>query len=136
MIKVKSRSITLLSSKDLKSLLKQINDPFPQPNLERIAQLAGLIEQINIKAESISLSFYEIGAEYFVRTCTGHKLVDGNKRSAVLLLEVYYQLNGKELKLPDEKIAAFAVMIASIKTSQISVQDKVRFFASELELLS
>jgi len=135
MIKVKSRSITLLSSTDLKSLLEQISDPFPQPNEDRIAQLAGLIEQINIKAESLTLSFSEIAAEYFVRTCVSHKLVDGNKRSAVLLLGAYYQLNGKELPLTDEKIATYAVMMASIKTNQITVDDKVRFFEHELSVV-
>lgn len=131
MIKVKSRSIILLSSKNLKSLLEQISEPFPQPNKDRVADLAGLIEQINIKAESVTLSFYAIAAEYFVRTCVGHKLVDGNKRSAVLLLGAFYQLNGRELRLSDEKIAAYAVMVSSIKTSQITVEDKVRFLESE-----
>ena len=99
MIKVKSRSIILLSSKNLKSLLEQISEPFPQPSQDRIAELSGLI--------------------------------DGNKRSAVLLLGVFYELNGRELVISDEKIATYAVMVSSIKTSQITVEDKVRFLENE-----
>lgn len=129
---MKSRSITLLSSKDLKSLLEQIREPFPQPSKQRVSELEGLIEQINIKAESIKLSFFAIAAEYFVRTCVGHKLIDGNKRSAVLLLEVFYQLNGRKMPITDEKIAAYAVLMASIATSQINVESKVSFFEHEL----
>lgn len=112
-------------------MLEQISEPFPQPNNDRINQLAGLIEQVNIKAESVSLSFHAIAAEYFVRTCVGHKLIDGNKRASVLLLGVFYELNRKELILSDEKIATYAVMVSSIKTSQITVEDKVRFLESE-----
>lgn len=129
------KSITLLSSKNLKNLLKQVDTPFPQPNQDRVDQLTGLVEQINIKAESMSLSFYAIAAEYFVRTCVGHKLVDGNKRAAVLLIEGFYQLNGEKLLLSDEKIAAYAVMMASVQTIQISVNDKIRFFENELSSL-
>lgn len=83
----------------------------------------------------MSLSFYAIAAEYFVRTCVGHKLVDGNKRAAVLLIEGFYQLNGEKLLLSDEKIAAYAVMMASVQTIQISVNDKIRFFENELSSL-
>lgn len=133
MIKVKLQSITLLSSKNLGSLLRQISAPFPQPSQDRLDQLAGLIEQINIKAESAFLSFHAIAAEYFVRACIGHKLIGGNKRTAVLLIEAFYQINGEKLPLSDEKIATYAVMMASIQTTQISVDNKVRFFEKELK---
>ncbi len=130
---MRSTSITLLNSKNLKDLLGQVSEPFPQPSADRLVQLAGLIEQVNIKAESLELSFFSVAAEYFVRTCVGHKLIDGNKRAAVVLLEGFYQLNNKNITFANEKVAAYAVMMSSIKTSQISVRDKVLFFENELK---
>lgn len=121
-------STILLNSRDLKSLLVQLPKPFPQPTLRRIEQLAGLVEQVNIKAESLQLSFKQIAAEYFVRTCVGHKLLDGNKRAAVVLLEAFYTLNKKDFPFTEEEVATYVVLLAELPSSEVSVTKKIAFF--------
>lgn len=132
MTKVKLRSITLLNSKNLKSLLDRVPEPFPQPTLQKINDLGGLVEQVNLKAEALHLTVHQVAAEYFVRICVGHKLVDGNKRSAVILLDAFYSLNEIQVPFSEDRVAKFAVMLASIKTSQMSVEQKVAFMTHEL----
>lgn len=125
-------SIILLNSKNLKSLLEQIPEPFPQPTKKQLKELVGLIELINFKATTIGLSFHQIAAEYFVRICVGHKLIDGNKRTAVIVLDVFYALNMKTLPFSEEQVAKYAIAMASIQTSQTSVEKKILFMNQEL----
>ncbi|MCA9370122.1 MAG: type II toxin-antitoxin system death-on-curing family toxin [Pseudomonadales bacterium] len=116
----------------MKSLLEQIPEPFPQPTKKQLKELVGLIELINFKATTIGLSFHQIAAEYFVRICVGHKLIDGNKRTAVIVLDVFYALNMKTLPFSEEQVAKYAIAMASIQTSQTSVEKKILFMNQEL----
>jgi len=114
-------------------LLAKIPKPYPHPSGIQLQELEGLLEQINLKAEAVRLSFFQIAAEYFVRTCVSHKLLDGNKRSAVILLESFFSLNNRPLVLSEEELARYAVLIASIQTSQIGVEQKVAFLREVLK---
>jgi death-on-curing protein len=55
----------------------------------------------------------EKAAAYAFFIAMGHPFNDGNKRTAVLALEVFLEINGFELRQPDEDIEEMMVSLAS-----------------------
>lgn len=113
-------------------MLTQARRPIPKQPTKNVQEMCGLIDQINYKVEQQSLPFKQIAAEYFVRICVSHKFNDGNKRSAVTLLDAFYKLNNKQLRLQEADLAQVAITVASLRSADIGVEAKVRYVVSRL----
>lgn len=69
-------------------------------------------------------------AALFHSLCRNHAFIDGNKRTAVLTLAIFYQLNGHDLEMDQGEIVALAVDTAEglLDVAAIAgiLKDKVR----------
>jgi death-on-curing protein len=68
-------------------------------------------------------------ATYAYHLTQGHAFLDGNKRVAAAVAEVFLELNGAELRTTNEEIVAVFLAIAA---GQVSRQDVEQWFAQRV----
>ena len=68
-------------------------------------------------------------ATYSYHLTQAHAFVDGNKRVAAAVAEIFLALNGAELRTTDEQIVALFLAIAA---GQVSRQDVEQWFAQRV----
>ncbi len=94
---------------------------------------AGALEAALTAAEN--RAYYEqaslptCAATYAYHLTQAHAFLDGNKRIAAAVAEIFLELNGAELQTTDEEIVAVFLAIAA---GQISRQDVEQWFAARV----
>ena len=94
---------------------------------------AGALEAALTAAEN--RAYYEqaplpiCAATYAYHLTQAHAFLDGNKRIAAAVAEIFLGLNGAELRTTDEEIAAVFLAIAA---GQVSRQDGEQWFAQRV----
>lgn len=68
-------------------------------------------------------------ATYAYHLTQAHAFLDGNKRLAAAVAEIFLELNGAELRTTDEEIVAVFVALAS---GRVSRQDVEQWFAQRV----
>ena len=90
----------------------------------------GALEAALIAAEN--RAYYEqaslitCAATYAYHLTQAHAFLDGNKRVAAAVAEIFLELNGAELRATDDQIVALFLAIAA---GQLSPQDVEQWFA-------
>jgi death on curing protein len=90
----------------------------------------GALEAALIAAEN--RAYYEqaslttCAATYAYHLTQAHTFLDGNKRVAAAVAEIFLELNGAELRATDDQIVALFLAIAA---GQLSRQDVEQWFA-------
>jgi death on curing protein len=90
----------------------------------------GALEAALIAAEN--LAYYEqsslttCAATYAYHLTQAHAFLDGNKRVAAAVAEIFLELNGAELRATDDQIVALFLAIAA---GQLSRQEVEQWFA-------
>ncbi len=64
---------------------------------------------------------YTKAAVYLRNIIGGHQFVDGNKRTAVTVADVFLQLNGSMITAPKGKVERFAVSVATERLDLTSI---------------
>lgn len=64
-----------------------------------------------------------MAAAYHYHLCTSHPFVDGNKRVAVAVAEVFLRANGLQLEATDDEIVELTLAVASGATGKPEVID-------------
>lgn len=64
-----------------------------------------------------------MAAAYHYHLCTNHPFVDGNKRVAVAVAEVFLRANGLQLEATDDEIVELTLAVASGATGKPEVID-------------
>jgi len=94
---------------------------------------AGALEAALTAAEN--RAYYEqaslptCAATYVCHLTQAHAFLDGNKRLAAAVAEIFLELNGAELRASDEEIVAVFLAIAA---GQVSRQDVEQWFAQRV----
>lgn len=74
-----------------------------------------------------------MAAAYHYHLCSNHPFVDGNKRVAVAVAEVFLRANGMELEATDDEIVDLTIGVASGRAGKPEVTD---FFVGHARELS
>ena len=96
---------------------------------------AGALEAALMAVEN--RAFYEqatlatCAATYAYHLTQAHAFLDGNKRVAAAVAEIFLELNGAELRTTDEQIVALFLAIAA---GQVSRQDVEQWFTQRVVL--
>jgi death-on-curing protein len=94
---------------------------------------AGALEAVLTAAEN--RAYYEqaslatCAATYAYHLTQAHAFLDGNKRLAAAVAEIFLELNGAELQTTDEEIVAVFLGMAA---GQVSRQDVEQWFAQRV----
>ena len=90
----------------------------------------GALEAALIAAENRAYykqaSLITCAATYAYHLTQAHAFLDGNKRVAAAVAEIFLELNGAELRATDDQIVALFLAIAA---GQLSRQDVEQWFA-------
>lgn len=122
-----NQSILLLKLKHFRIISKK-ETKIPIPSEYHLRELSSIIHTVNYKADVLGLSIAQIAAEYFVRICCGHKLLDGNKRMAVISFGYFLDINKKSSTLTKSVLRNVAIALAHQETSSIPISIKIAYF--------
>ena len=90
----------------------------------------GLFESAMARPQNIAVygdpDFADLAAAYAFGIAKNHAFVDGNKRTALVALETFLELNGFELTADDGQAVLVILSVASSAFSEADVADWVR----------
>lgn len=69
--------------------------------------------QASIFGEDAYPTFHEKAAALFQSLATNHALLDGNKRTSLAALELFYELNGYRITASDDELFDLVISVAS-----------------------
>lgn len=94
---------------------------------EGLRDAGGLESALNAAANRYNYETEELAklaATYAFHLSQAHAFVDGNKRVAAVVSELFLKLNGAKISATNEEIAAFFLDIAAGKLSRDDVEEK------------
>jgi death-on-curing protein len=71
-----------------------------------------------------------MAAAYLFHLCKNHPFVDGNKRVAVSVAEIFIELNGRRLATADKQLEELTLGVAD---SSISKNEAIKFFVKHVK---
>ena len=71
-------------------------------------------------------NLYQLAAAYGWGIAKNHPFVDGNKRTAFVIMAVFLQVNGIELMLSDEQVVEIMLAVASSEISESELCDRLQ----------
>ena len=96
----------------------------------------GLLESALARAPNLfaygSPTLAELAAGYAVGLCRNHAFIDGNKRVALAVADVFLQLNGHELVAPE---AEAVVMTRELAAGKCSEEEYAAWIAAHVQAL-
>lgn len=79
----------------------------------------------------IHRTVFEKAAAYGFHVCSNHPFVDGNKRVSFLLMVIFLDRNGSELKATEEDAYSLTIDLASGKISKSTLADWLKKHSSK-----
>lgn len=90
------------------------DEPLPEFSRRYPGKLESILESVKLRYGQMEQgSIEQIAASYFVRVTKSQALVNGNKRMGVLFTTVFLYLNGYELQLSQQRLAALSLLVAT-----------------------
>ena len=71
-------------------------------------------------------NLFEMAAAYLFHIVQNHPFVDGNKRTGAVAALVFLELNGIELRVPNNTLADFVLKVASGKVGKTEIVEFMR----------
>lgn len=91
----------------------------------------------NLFAYGAAPTLFELAAAYGYGFAKNHCFVDGNKRIAVAVIDVFLQLNGYELVAEEAEVVLFMLgLAASLKTSEADQAELATWIETNSTLLT
>jgi len=96
--------------------------------------LASALAQPKMTAQKKFLhrTIFEKAAAYGFHVCRNHPFVDGNKRVAFVLMDIFLQKNGWELNAPEQDAYEAMIALASGTLSKISLATWLKDHSTKL----
>jgi death on curing protein len=91
-----------------------------EPGLRDLGLLQSALAQprVTVGRKDIPKTLFEKAAAYGYHVCDNHPFVDGNKRIAFVLMDVFLQKNGWEIAAQEDEAYAMMHLLASGKLSK------------------
>ncbi len=91
-----------------------------QPGLRDRGLLESALAQprMTFGGKEVHKTLFEKAAAYGYHICNNHPFIDGNKRVAFVLMDVFLQKNGWEITAAEEEAYAMMISLASGKLSK------------------
>jgi death-on-curing protein len=77
-------------------------------------------------------TLFDKAAAYGFHVCKNHPFVDGNKRVAFVLMDIFLQKNGREVTASEEEAYSMMISLASGKLSKAQVSKWLKEHSSKL----
>ena len=94
-----------------------------QPGLRDHGLLESALAQARMTAgrKEIHKTVFEKAAAYGYHVCSNHPFIDGNKRVAFVLMDVFLQKNGWEITAQEEEAYSMMMSLASGRLSKMQL---------------
>ena len=82
--------------------------------------------KMTIDGKFVHKTLFEKTAAYGFHVCRNHPFIDGNKRVAFILMDIFLQKNGWEMVAPEEEVYSMMMDLASGKFSKAQLASWVK----------
>jgi death-on-curing family protein len=109
----------------------KFGEPIPPFDTRYPDRLESLIESVKLKSNLLSLDVYHVGASYYVNLAKSQVFLNGNKRMAVILTSIFFELNGyKEGNTSWIDLADLTLLVSEDRVSEKDkiIESVARFF--------
>ena len=105
-----------------------------QPGLRDRGLLESALAQprTTVGGKEVHKTVFEKGAAYGYHVCSNHPFIDGNKRVAFVLMDVFLQKNGWEMTAAEEDAYSMMMSLASGKLSKAQLAAWLREHSARL----
>lgn len=105
-----------------------------RPGLRDAALLASALAQpkMTVGGKFVHKTLFDKAAAYGFHVCKNHPFVDGNKRVAFVLMDIFLQKNGWEIVAPEEEAYSTMISLASGKLSKVQLSAWLKKYSSRL----
>lgn len=105
-----------------------------QPGLRDRGLLESALAQPRMTAEGkdVHKTVFEKAAAYGYYVCNNHPFIDGNKRVAFVLMDVFLQKNGWEITAKEEEAYSMMMSLASSKLSKVQLASWLKSHSARL----
>ena len=127
------RPIAYLSVDDILRIHQRVTADFGgDPGLRDrgLLESAVAMPQSTFDGADLHVGLAAKAAAYHFHLCSNHPFVDGNKRVAVVVAELFLIINGQALSATDDEIEQLTVGVAAGRVSKDEVTD---FFTTHVE---
>ena len=91
--------------------------------------------KMTIKGRFVHKTIFEKAAAYGYHLCKNHPFVDGNKRVALVLMDIFLERNGWEIVAHEEQIYSMMLDLASGKLIKAQLASWLKKYSSRLPRL-
>ncbi len=95
-----------------------------------LLESAAAMPQAMFSGQYLHGNLAEMAAAYHFHLCSNHPFIDGNKRVAVAVAELFLLLNGWELQATDKEIEAITLELAS---GRVSKEQVIEFYSKHFQ---
>ena len=88
--------------------------------------------KMTVGGKLVHKSLFDKAAAYGFHVCRNHPFVDGNKRVAFVLMDIFLQKNGWEIDASEEEAYAMMMLLASGKLSKSQLSKWIKGHSSKL----
>ena len=105
-----------------------------EPGLRDVGLLESALAQpkMTFDGKYVHKTLFDKTAAYGFHVCKNHPFVDGNKRVAFVLMDIFLQKNGWEIILPEEEVYRMMMNLASGKLTKIQLSSWLKEHSARL----
>jgi death-on-curing protein len=105
-----------------------------QPGLRDRGLLESALSQprMTFSRKEVHKTVFDKAAAYGFHVCNNHPFIDGNKRVAFVLMDVFLQKNGWEIRATEEEAYSMMISLASGKLSKTQLSSWLKEHTARL----
>ena len=105
-----------------------------EPGLRDVGLLDSALTQpkMTFGGKYIHKTLFDKTAAYGFHVCKNHPFIDGNKRVAFVLMDIFLQKNGWEIVSPEEEVYRMMMNLASGKVTKAQLSSWLKEHSSKL----
>lgn len=105
-----------------------------QPGLRDRGLLQSALAQprMSVGRKEVHKTLFEKTAAYGYHVCNNHPFIDGNKRVAFVLMDLFLQKNGREITAAEEEAYSMMKLLASGKLSKAQLASWLKGHSTRL----
>lgn len=88
--------------------------------------------KMTVGGKFVHKSLFDKAAAYGFHVCKNHPFVDGNKRAAFVLMDIFLQKNGREIVANEEEAYSMMMSLASGKLTKAQLSKWLKEHSSKL----
>ncbi len=105
-----------------------------EPGLRDVGLLESALAQpkMTFDGKYVHKTLFDKTAAYGFHVCKNHPFVDGNKRVALVLMDIFLQKNGWEIISPEEEVYRMMMSLAAGKLTKTQLSTWLKEHSSKL----